>query len=100
MMRMRGSVHGIGALASALAHPKREAEGGPTSPPIDPAKITTPRAYEAMLRDLGFSRAFAAKATAQGFRAAHSDSDQTSDDATKAALARMRSAAQNLNRKT
>jgi hypothetical protein len=68
---------------------------------FDASAITTSRDFESMLRQLGFSRAFARKATAHGFNAAHtaSASDQSIDDhETNAALARMRSVAANLRK--
>ena len=65
---------------------------------FDASAITTSRDFESMLRQIGFSRAFARKATAHGFNAAHSASasDQSDDQATKAALERMRAVAQTM----
>jgi hypothetical protein len=60
---------------------------------IDASAINSPRAFESMLRQLGFSRAFASKVTAHGFNAAHSASDQSADDQANAALERMRAVA-------
>jgi hypothetical protein len=67
--------------------------------PIDPSTITSPVAFEKMLRELGFSRAFAKTATARGFAAAHSDSEKFNDDqAVKAALGRMLAVASNIGK--
>ena len=71
-------------------------------PEIDASAITTPLAFERMLRSLGFARGFARKsatATFDALRPEPNNPDQSIDDhETKAALARLHSVAANLRK--
>jgi hypothetical protein len=83
-----------------LRAPPQRCDGTMGLPEIDASAITTPLAFERMLRSLGFARGFARKsatATFDALRPEPNNPDPSIDDqATQAALERLRAVAQTM----